>query len=139
MASSFQRQSQIRKVTYGVLILVLFTVSLFWRQFLEAQADRLAVREQSLGDVELSGSALRLMLIGSRGATLCGLWIMAIDMQKKHEWNKLEMLVTSITKLQPHYKTPWMFQSWNLAYNVPAECDRVKDKYYFISRGIELL
>jgi hypothetical protein len=139
MTSSFQRQSQIRKVTYGVLILVLFTVSLFWRQFLEAQADRLAVREQSLGDVELSGSALRLMLIGSRGATLCGLWVMAIEMQKKHEWNKLEMLVASITKLQPHYKTPWMFQSWNLAYNVPAECDRVKDKYYFISRGIELL
>src|SRR5262249_726503 len=33
----------------------------------------------------------------------------------------------------------WLFQSWNLAYNVSVESDRVRDKYYYISRGIDLL
>jgi hypothetical protein len=44
-----------------------------------------------------------------------------------------------LTKLQPHFLTPWLFQSWNLSYNVSVESDRVKDKYFYISRGIELL
>lgn len=147
MASSFQRQSQIRKASYGALILALFTVSLFWRQFLEKQAappseenpGGLSLREQSMGDVELSGSFVRLTLIGSRGVAQCWLWWKANELQKRHEWNKLELAVAWITRLQPHYKTPWQFQGWNLAYNVPAECDRVKDKYYFIARGIALL
>src|SRR5207237_2619359 len=34
---------------------------------------------------------------------------------------------------------PWLFQSWNLAYNVSAESDRVRDKYFYISRGIQLI
>ena len=34
---------------------------------------------------------------------------------------------------------PWLFQSWNLAYNVSVESDRVKDKFFFVTRGVELL
>ena len=67
------------------------------------------------------------------------LWWSATEIQKKHEWNELELLVRSVTKLQPHFITPWLFQSWNLAYNVAVESDRVKDKYFYITRGIELL
>src|SRR5262249_52013603 len=42
-------------------------------------------------------------------------------------------------KLEPHYITPWLFQSWNLAYNVSVESDRIRDKYFYITRGIQLL
>src|SRR6202011_4035012 len=78
-------------------------------------------------------------LSGARGAAVCFLWSTAIEKQKKHEWNQLELLVRSLTKLQPHFITPWLFQSWNLAYNVSVESDRIKDKYFYITRGIELL
>jgi hypothetical protein len=139
MASPFQRQAQIRKVTYAVLILALFTGTLFWRQYIEQQADRLELREQNQGEVELSGSAIRLLMTGSRGVAITVLWVKANKTQMKHEWNKLELLVSSITKLQPHYIEPWKFQSWNLAWNVTAECDRIQDKYYFITRGTELM
>ncbi|MBY0524171.1 MAG: hypothetical protein K2R98_12270 [Gemmataceae bacterium] len=139
MASSFQRQSQIRKLIYAALIVALFTSTLFWRQFMEARANELALREENLGDVELTGSAVRLSLTGMRGVVVCGLWYKAIDKQRKQEWNQLELLIASITKLQPHYITPWMFQSWNLAYNVSVACDKPKDKYFYITRGIELL
>ena len=76
---------------------------------------------------------------GSRGAAVTILWKAAIDKQMKNEWNELELIVRSLTKLQPHFLTPWLFQSWNLAYNVSVESDRVKDKYFYITRGIELL
>jgi hypothetical protein len=140
MASPFQQQSLRRKVAYFVLIAVLFTVALIFKKYsIEPQATQLEVREQSLGEVELTDKALRLTLTGSRGLAVCGLWYAANEKQKKHEWNEVELLVRSLIKLQPHFVTPWLFQSWNLAYNVSVECDRVKDKYFYVTRGIELL
>jgi len=129
-----------RRLIYGFLILVLFTGSFLWRRYVvEAQANELALREESHGDLELSGSILRLTLTGSRGLATCALWMTAIEKQKMNQWNELEYQVRWLTRLQPHFITPWLFQSWNLAYNVSVESDRVNDKYFYITRGIELL
>jgi hypothetical protein len=140
MASPFQQQAFRRKLLYGGLILVLFTASWGWRRYVvDAQAGELSIREESRGDVELTGAVVRLGLTGSRGLATCVLWNAAIDKQKKNQWNELELLVHSVTKLQPHFIIPWLFQSWNLSYNVSVESDRVSDKYFFITRGIQLL
>jgi hypothetical protein len=139
MASRFQQQSLWRKLTYFALIVVLFSATLFVKDRTYRQAEHLEIREQNLGDVELTDKALRLTLTGSRGIAVCGLWYAANEKQKKHEWNEVELLVRSLIKLQPHFVSPWLFQSWNLAYNVSVECDRVKDKYFYIARGIGLL
>lgn len=150
MASPFQQQAFYRKLTYGALILVLFTLAwavrtremkLFGMDIkgVDAQARDLSIREQSRGEVDWLGALARLSTIGTRGAATCLLWVNAIDAQKKNQWNELELYARSLTKLQPHFITPWLFQSWNLAYNVSVESDRVNDKYFYISRGIGLL
>src|SRR5262245_20486218 len=130
MASPFQQQSLRRKLVYIGLIVVLFTVSFVFRaNFVEAKADELALREQNRGDVELTGSAVRLMLTGSRGLVVCVLWNTAMEKQKRNQWNELELIVRSITKLQPHFIQPWLHQSWNLAYNVSVDCHDLRDMY----------
>src|SRR5262249_6379166 len=140
MANTFQQEAQRRKLIYIAAILVLFTASWAFRRYsIDKQADELAIREQSRGEVELTGSVVRLGLTGSRGLATCFLWNSAIEKQKKNQWNELEVLVRALTKLQPHFVTPWLFQSWNLAYNVSVEADRPRDKYFYITRGIELL
>lgn len=140
MTGSFQQQAWLRKLLYFGLIAVLFTATLLLRKHVvEVKADELELREQSQGDVELTGSAVYLSLSGSRGLVICYLWITANDKQARHEWNELEMIVSSLTKLQPHFIKPWRFQGWNLAYNVSVECDRVNDKYFYITRGMEVL
>src|SRR5262245_3248131 len=139
MASTLQQQSIQRKLIYFALIVALFTVTLVVRRGMSAQASELKLREENVGDVELVSSVLRLSLFGSRGAVVCYLWNDAQEKQKKHEWNQLDQRVRVLVKLQPHFISPWLFQSWNLAYNVSVEFDRVKDKYFYIARGIELL
>jgi hypothetical protein len=140
MASPFQQQALQRKVIYILLIVGLFTVSLLFRNYVvEARADELALREQNLGAVELSGSAIRLSLTGLRGVASAILWMTAIERQKKNQWDELEILVHSITKLQPHFIQPWLFQTWNLSYNVSVKCDLPRDKYFYIARGIQFL
>src|SRR5688500_17787541 len=122
MASPFQQQARTRKFLYLGLILVLFTAAFFWRtRVVQATADRMGVREMGRGEVELTESVVRLSLTGLRGVATCVLWNNALEKQKKNQWNELEVVVRSLTKLQPNFITPWQFQSWNLAYNVSVE------------------
>src|SRR5881227_1670754 len=140
MARPFQQQALQRKLIYFGIIVALATVAYGWRRYaIKPQAETLAIREESRGEVELTGAAVRLGLTGLRGVATCVLWYDAMDKQKKNQWNELEVRVRSVAKLQPHFITPWLFQSWNLAYNVSVESDRVADKYFYICRGIELL
>jgi hypothetical protein len=140
MASPYQQQARQRKLIYAALILVLFTASWAWRRYVvDVQAVDLALREQTRGEVELSGALIRLSLTGLRGFATCYLWWEAMDLQKHNQWNELEVAVRSVAKLQPHFITPWLFQSWNLAYNVSVESDRVNDKYFYVTRGIQHL
>lgn len=140
MANPFQQQVRQRKLIYITLIVVLFTVSYFWRTvYIRPAAANLALREQDVGEVELSGAAVRLSLTGLRGFATTVLWYQAIEKQKKNQWNELSLLVNSLTALQPHFITPWLFQGWNLAYNVSVESDRARDKLFYISEGTALL
>jgi hypothetical protein len=140
MASPFQQQALQRKFLYGALILVLFTAAWVWRRYsIDPQAFDLAIREQHRGEVELVGAVIRQSLIGSRGFVTCYLWVTMQNQQKRNQWNELEISARALAKLQPHYVQPWLFQSWNLSYNVSVEADRVSDRYFFITRGIQLL
>lgn len=131
---------RVRKVVYIVLIVVLFTASFFWRRsMVETRATELAVQEQSHGEVELSGAFIRRGLSGMRGIATSFLWYEAIDAQMKHKFPEMEFYVQATAKLQPHFVTPWLFQGWNLSYNVSVEMDRPFDKYYYIARGMLLL
>src|SRR5206468_2417440 len=101
MASPFQQQSLRRKLIYIVIILVLSFATYLVRQSevfgIDKQARDLELREQDRGEVGLTGSALRLTLLGSRGLVVCSLWVAATEKQKKHEWNELELIVDSLT------------------------------------------
>jgi hypothetical protein len=140
MANPFSQKVRQRKFIYFALILVLLTGSLMHRKWwVEPAAVKLKLREVAKGEAELTGSAVRLTLTGSRGLAVTFLWSAALRQQERHEWNELELVTSAITKLQPYFISPWLFQGWNLAYNVAVECDRPHDKYYYVSRGLHLL
>src|SRR5262249_34700463 len=153
-----QRAAVRRKAYYVAAIVGLFTLSMFWRGMIPipfegkvraadrlaamsilSQADRYELRELNQGDPEIAGTAARLALTGSRGFTVSFLWLSAIEKQKRNDFHEFEVLVRAITTLQPNFITPWIFQSWNIAYNVSVEMQSIGDMYFYISRGIELL
>jgi hypothetical protein len=138
--TTFQQQARFRKLVYTVLILALFTGSLLHRRLvIESKAKDLQLREVDRGEVELTASAVRLLLTGSRGMAVTMLWWEVDKKFTKHKWNEVELLINSITELQPYFITPWLFQSHNLAFNISVENDRPRDKYYYISRGLDRL
>jgi len=161
-----QKAAVRRKVYYIGVILLLFTVSMLWRGIIPIplsnlsaapanvaqrganwvaaksilnQSYALDLRELELGDPELAGEGARLMLTGSRGFAVAYLWHSAIEAQKRNDFHKMEKRIEAVVSLQPHFITPWIFQSWNIAYNVSVEMHGSGDMYYYIARGIELL
>src|SRR6478735_6086502 len=160
MANVYQQAAKRRKWIYLFSILVLLILSLAvrgtffridkksWQEVhdsptlaltMDGRAKLHELTEIQQGDKELGGAAVQLLLTGSRGLAVSALWLSAIEKQKKQEWNELDIAVDSITKLQPHFTAPWMFQSWNLAYNVSVEMDRLNDMYFYIARGISVI
>ena len=158
MASPLQQAAFRRKAVYFGLILALFTLSIFWRGKLDvpftgqvAASDRLTrnsilnqsrdldLRELDQGDPEIAASVAQVSLVGVRGFVVTGLWWGAIEKQKRNEFEEFERMVRMVTQLQPNFITPWIFQSWNIAYNVSVENDKLGDQYFYIARGIDLL
>jgi hypothetical protein len=158
MAHPIQQAAVRRKIGYFVALVALFTVTLFWRGKLAVpfsrdvaaaqwltdrsvlgQAERLELRELDQGDPEVTGSLARLSLVGVRGPVITGLWWAANEKQKRNEWHELELLVKAVIRLQPNFLTPWLFQGWNIAYNVSVENDKLGDMFHFIARGIDLI
>jgi hypothetical protein len=128
-----------RKFLYGGTILLLFFAMLFHRGEVEDAADYHSLRETNIGKVDLGGSTARFVLASFRGPLICLLWWDATELQMKHEFQELELRYQSLTKLQPHFRSPWVYQAWNLAYNVSVEFDRVEDKYFYIAQGLRWL
>ena len=103
------------------------------------RAEKLELRELDQGEAEVTGSVVRLGLTGSRGVAITALWWSAIEKKKRNEFNEFELLVKAVTRLQPNFITPWIFSSWDIAYNVSVENDKLADTFYYIARGLDLL
>jgi len=56
----------------------------------------LELTEDTQGEADLLGSTVRLGLTGSRGLAVTILWRAAIEKQKKHEWNEVDLLVSLV-------------------------------------------
>ena len=169
MAHPLQKAAVRRKIYYFVAIALLFCVTLFWRGKLDVplgspdrvaedsptavnrgadwlakrsvveQATELDLREVDQGDPELFTSVLRHSMVGVRGFVVTGLWWGAIEKQKRGEFGEFEVLARLATRLQPHFITPWLYQSWNITFNISVLNDNLTDMYFYIARGIELL
>lgn len=137
MQKSFLKQ---RKIFYLIGIILLLGVAYVHKSMvIDESAKTHDISETNLGKVDLGGSISRFALSSFRGPLVCGLWWEVQKLQEQHDYKQLEIMLTALTKLQPHYKGPWKYQGWNLAYNVSVEFDRVDDKYLYISKGIRWL
>jgi hypothetical protein len=138
MAATSTEQARYRKLLYGGAVILLFSALVVYRQVgvVEQAAERYGISETNIGKTDLGGSVARFLLASFRGPLICSLWWEAIELQARHEWDRMEIVIKSLTKLQPHFRSTWEYQGWNLAYNVSVEFDRTQDKYFYIAEGL---
>jgi hypothetical protein len=76
---------------------------------------------------------------GFRGLIANVLWIRANDLQNDDKFFEAAQLATWITDLEPSFTQVWLFQAWNMAYNISVKFKDFPDRWRWVERGIELL
>jgi hypothetical protein len=74
-----------------------------------------------------------------RGLAVDFLWMRADALQAEGQFFEAQTLSQWITTLQPRFPKVWVFQAWNLAYNITAAADLPAERWGWVNRGIELL
>lgn len=95
--------------------------------------------QSTLGNVDPASSTMSLVLFGFRGIAASMLWNQADELRSHKNWSELQRTAESIVLLQPHYWNVWDHQAWNLAYNVSAEFDDVRDRFFWVKQGAKFL
>jgi hypothetical protein len=76
---------------------------------------------------------------GFRGLISNFLWMRASDLQQDDKFFEAAQLADWITKLEPTFASVWVFQGWNMAYNISVKFKDFPDRWRWLERGIELL
>ena len=76
---------------------------------------------------------------GFRGVVSEILWIRATTLQEEGRYFELVQLADWITALDPRAAEAWVFNAWNLSYNVPAMLPDHSSRLNWVRAGIDLL
>jgi hypothetical protein len=76
---------------------------------------------------------------GFRGLISNFLWIRSNDLQQDDKFFEAAQLANWITDLEPHFTQVWLFQAWNMAYNISVKFKDFPDRWHWVENGIELL
>ncbi len=76
---------------------------------------------------------------GFRGLIANALWLRMNQLQEDGKYFEMVQLADWITKLQPRFTSVWVFQAWNMAYNISVKCSDHNDRWHWVKSGIELI
>jgi hypothetical protein len=76
---------------------------------------------------------------GFRGVVSEVLWFRANRLQEAGRYFELVQLADWLTMLDPHASEAWVYNAWNLAYNVSVMMGRPEDRLRWVLNGITLL
>ena len=98
-----------------------------------------SLRDTSVSDVfryDPTESIPLLLLGGLRGVAVDFLWARAIARHEEKKYYELLTINNLISKLQPNFPAVWIFQAWNMAYNIAHEWDLAQNKWKWIRTGL---
>jgi hypothetical protein len=78
-----------------------------------------------------------LLLGGFRGMAVDFLWARAIARHEEKKYYELLTINDLISKLQPNFPAVWIFQAWNMSYNIAHEWDSPQNKWKWIRTGLK--
>ncbi len=96
-------------------------------------------RESNQGSLYLDPSeTIPMILLGSfRGVLVDFLWIRGIARFEEKKFYELLAINNLIAKLQPQFPSVWIFQAWNMSYNIAYEWESPENKWKWIKTGLE--
>lgn len=85
------------------------------------------------------GAATILLMGGFRGLAVDVLWLRSIALHEDRRYHEERALLDIISNLQPRYASVWVFQAWNISYNISVQYDSPEEQYKWVREGRDFL
>ncbi len=129
------------------LVCLLLTVALLgaggWLgQTTARDYDRLQLGLQPTVDAHRAPPAVTLAsTVGGpvRAAAVMYLWDRATRLQDAGQYAEANQWSQWISMLQPGFEQVWVFNAWNMAYNISVETHTPQDRWFWVNSGVSLL
>ncbi len=134
-----------KKILSLLLVAVLLIGSSQMQKALNQDRDRLGMTyTATLEDAPPVLAFTTIALGGFRGLISNFLWVRANDLQQDDNYFEAAQLANLITDLEPHFTQVWLFQAWNMAYNISVKFKEnspgiFADRWRWVENGINLL
>jgi hypothetical protein len=129
-----------KKIILSILMVLLITAAGLIQRSLNVDRDRLGMTEMATLDNAPPMLAFTTVALGGfRGLISNFLWIRANDLQQDDKFFEAAQLANWITDLEPHFSQVWVFQGWNMAYNISVKFKDFPDRWRWVDNGISLL
>ena len=83
--------------------------------------------------------AVAIALGAFRGVFVNLLWLRANKMKEEGKFYESIELARTITRLQPRFPRVWIFQAWNMAYNISVSTKTPEERWLWVNSGVNLL
>lgn len=129
-----------KKLIFIVALVASLVVSGFLQRRLNHDRETMGITRTTVISNAPPVLAFTTVALGAfRGLIANALWIRTTELQEDGKYFEAVQLADWITKLQPHSDAPWIFQAWNMAYNISVKFPDPNDRWLWVQRGIELL
>jgi hypothetical protein len=128
---------------YGLLLLLLaLCLACSWQSRRLTQRRRAQIPGASVTASAQVPPGLNVIMVGLggfRGLVAEALWFRVSRLQMEGRYLELVQLANWITMLDPKASEGWVFNAWNLAYNISVMMNRPEDRWRWVQNGIALL
>jgi hypothetical protein len=143
MRATKQRLSHLRRLG-GILLLLVLCFACSWQSRWLTQWRGMQRKDTEVGVIASAQvpPALNIVMVGLggfRGLVAEALWFRVSRLQMDGRYIELVQLANWITMLDPKASEGWIFNAWNLAYNISVMMNRPEDRWRWVQNGIALL
>ena len=137
--------SRLKKILMLLLAVIMVFSASRIQQSLNRDRDTLGLTRAAVLENAPPALAFTTVALGGfRGLISNFLWIRANDLQQDDKFFEAAQLADWITKLEPTFTQVWLFQAWNMAYNISVKFKEnspgvYTDRWHWLERGINLL
>jgi len=126
------------------LMAILLTVALVTSGYFMVRQVNQSRQTMGLAKTELPAQARPDLLTNvlfsvGRALAVDYLWIGLQKMQEEGRYFDANQRAEWICQLQPHFTSVWVFQAWNMSYNISVAMNSGDDRWRWVKNGYELL
>lgn len=130
-----------RYIVGAAVLLLALLLLLPFQSYIDARRESLELSsgESYLEDLPVGEFFATVALGGFRAVAVDAIWIRLERLQNERQFYEIPSLCRLISVLQPRFVEVWLFNAWNMAYNLSHSAETLDDAYQWIVDAINFL